>query len=495
MEVYCTRPGCDRPRNEFADLDNPQTLVSVGQKFCARCGMPQILGGRYLPIRLLGQGGFGAAYLAIDRYRPGLRKCVVKQFLPPADFEGDRLQTAQNLFAKEAAVLEELGSEHPQIPDLYAFFPLTVPSPTGDRSQDYFYIVQEFIDGQNLEQELTQNGPFSEAAIREVLTEVLGVLHFVHDRGVIHRDVKPSNLMRRRDGRLFLLDFGSVRLAARGPANKSTSIYSTGFAPPEQVTGGMVYPSTDLYALGVTCLVLLTGEEPDGLYDSYKGQWSWRSRVTVSDALAAVLDRMVQLTPDRRFSSATEALASLASVTILPLINAPNGSNQLQILTAAPPATGSSVPIHSVPIQPAPPSPPLSPGAAPGPIARPGAKGSIAPFTTWEWLTHALFTGFEGTLLWHFGQHLGQIFGIESLWLGFWMLVILLILQRSRTIERFDLVILPMITLVVLAIVPSLRDGLALPYLVVLAGAIGLVCVVATAVFRLVYLLLKWLFR
>lgn len=492
MEVYCTRPGCDRPRNPFADLDNPQTLVSVGQKFCARCGMPQILGGRYLPIRLLGQGGFGAAYLAIDRYTPGSRKCVVKQFLPPADFEGDRLQMAQGLFAKEAAVLEELGSQHPQIPDLYAFFPLTVPSPAGDRSQDYFYIVQEFIDGQNLEQELEKNGPFSEAATREVLKEVLGVLHFVHDRGAIHRDVKPSNLMRRRDGRLFLLDFGSVRFATGGAASKSTSIYSAGFAPPEQVTGGMVYPSTDLYALGVTCLVLLTGEAPDVLYDSYKGQWNWRSRVTVSNELAAVLDRMVQLTPDRRFGSAAEVLASLDNVTILPLINAPNGGARFQILTAPPPSTGSSVPIYPVPIQPA---PPPTPSGLPSPIAPTSTKGAIAPFTTLEWITHALFTGVEGTLLWHFGQSLGRLFGLESAWLGLWLIVILLALQQSRTIDRFDLVILPAITLGVLAIVPILRDGMPLPYLILLAGAIGLGCVITTSLFRIVYLILKWLFR
>ena len=489
MEVYCTRPGCDRPRNEFPDLDHPQTLVSVGQKFCSRCGMPQILGGRYLPIRLLGQGGFGAAYLAIDRYTPATRKCVVKQFLPPADLQGDRLALAQSLFVKEAAVLESLGHEHPQIPDLFAFFPLTVPTPTGDRTQDYFYIVQEFIDGQNLEEELADQGPFSEAETRIVLREVLKVLHFIHDRGAIHRDIKPSNLMRRRDGRLFLLDFGSVRLAAQGSNNQSTSIYSTGFAPPEQVTGGMVFPSTDLYSLGVTCLVLLTGQAPETLYDSFQGQWRWRSGVTVSDELAAVLDRLVQLTPNQRFSSAQEVLARLDQVTILPLVNPGAGQPSLQILSA-PPKLSTSQPVAAgpAPLAPHPPAQ-AQPQPATSPKPSKGKARSGTPFSTREWISHSLFTGVQGTLIWNFGQSLGQLFGIEAAVPGLWLLIILVALQQSRTIERWDLLLLPMITIGVVSLIPLLRNGLALLELIMLSGAIGLVCVIITCIIRLGFLL------
>ena len=128
MEILCTRTGCPRPVNSFADLDDSNILKTVQQKFCTSCGMPLILIGRYLPVKLLGKGGFGAAFLARDRYTPAMRQCVVKQFQPAGDLTPQQMQIAQGLFEREAVVLEELGNRHPQIPDLFAFFPLEVPS-------------------------------------------------------------------------------------------------------------------------------------------------------------------------------------------------------------------------------------------------------------------------------------------------------------------------------------------------------------------------------
>lgn len=122
MEVHCTRPHCPRPQNFFADLDDSATLRTVQQKYCTSCGMPLLLVGRYIPIRLLGQGGFGAAFLARDRYTPAMRTCVVKQFQPSGNLSVNQLQVAQGLFEREAVVLEKLGNSHPQIPDLLAFF-------------------------------------------------------------------------------------------------------------------------------------------------------------------------------------------------------------------------------------------------------------------------------------------------------------------------------------------------------------------------------------
>jgi serine/threonine protein kinase len=255
MEVYCTRPACPRPVNSFADLDNNATLKTVQQKFCTSCGMPLILVGRYLPIRLLGRGGFGAAFLARDRYTPAMRQCVVKQFLPAGDLSPDQLQIAQELFEREGEVLEVLGNKHPQIPDLLAFFQLDVPSRDSNKPDRFFYLAQEFIDGQNMEEELEQAGQFSEAKVLELLTEILNVLDYVHANGSIHRDIKPSNIMRSRNGRLYLLDFGAVKQVTSGGAagkrggRASTGIYSMGFAPPEQMAGDVVYPATDLYAL------------------------------------------------------------------------------------------------------------------------------------------------------------------------------------------------------------------------------------------------------
>lgn len=314
MEIVCTRPTCPRPANHFADLENSATLTTVQQKFCTACGMPLILSGRYLPEKLLGQGGFGAAYLARDRYTPNLRPCVVKLFQPSGDLNPDQLALAQSLFQREAAVLEEIGRKHLQIPDLYAFFPLMVPSLKPGKQEEYFYLVQEFIDGEDLEQALARSGPLSASDMIEVLVSMLKVLSFVHDNGTIHRDIKPSNIMRHRDGRLYLLDFGAVKqvTAAQGkPSGRSTGIYSIGFAPPEQMAGGEVYPSTDLYALAVTCITLLTGKEAGELYDSYNNSWAWRAHAQINPAIADVLDRMLLPVPNQRYESAKAVLAAL----------------------------------------------------------------------------------------------------------------------------------------------------------------------------------------
>lgn len=160
MELYCTRSGCPRPQNYFVDLDDSATLRTVQQKYCTACGMPLILVGRYLPLRLLGQGGFGAAFLARDRYTPGMRQCVVKQFKPSGDLSSNQLELAQKLFEREAEVLEELGTQHDQIPNLFAFFELSVPSLQPGKQDSFFYLVQEFIDGKNLEEELQQKASF-----------------------------------------------------------------------------------------------------------------------------------------------------------------------------------------------------------------------------------------------------------------------------------------------------------------------------------------------
>ncbi|MDB9482057.1 serine/threonine-protein kinase, partial [Dolichospermum circinale CS-537/05] len=254
MQVHCTRPYCQRPENHFADLDDIQTLKTVQQKYCITCGMPLILRDRYLPIKLLGQGGFGAAFLAIDRDTPSLRQCVIKQFQPGSNLTEEALEKAKILFAQEAEVLEKIGNEHPQIPNLFAFFTITVPSLQNlqiNKPEQFFYLVQEYIHGQTLEEELIEYGNFSEQKVLEILKEILPILQFIHDRNIIHRDIKPSNIMRRRDGKLFLLDFGAVKLIANAPPS-SIGIYSLGFAPPEQMNSSQVFPSTDLYALAVT---------------------------------------------------------------------------------------------------------------------------------------------------------------------------------------------------------------------------------------------------
>jgi serine/threonine protein kinase len=190
MEVCCTRPHCQHPKNHFPDLDDIQTLKTVPQKFCVNCGMPLILRDRYLPIKLLATGGFGAAFLAIDRDTPRMRQCVVKQFQPSGNLTEDALEKARILFTQEAGVLEEIGNEHQQIPKLFAFFTITVPNLKINKSEQFFYLVQEYISGQTLEEELVEQGNFSELKILKILREILPVLQFIHDKGIIHRDIK-----------------------------------------------------------------------------------------------------------------------------------------------------------------------------------------------------------------------------------------------------------------------------------------------------------------
>jgi serine/threonine protein kinase len=487
MEVHCTRPACSRPVNHFADLDNSATLKTVQQKYCTACGMPLILVGRYVPLKLLGRGGFGAAYLARDRHTPAMRKCVVKQFQPAGDLSPVQLELAQKLFEREGEVLEELGNKHPQIPDLLAFFELDVPSSTPNKPDRFFYLVQEFIDGQDMERELEQKKQFSETEVLEVLAEILKVLRFVHSNNSIHRDIKPSNIMRHRDGRLFLLDFGAVKqltsAVAGQAARGSTGIHTPLYAPPEQMRGDKVFPSTDLYALGVTCIVLLTGKLPDELYDSYSNTWVWRAYTQVSDRLEAILNRMLLPTPSQRFQSADEALASL----------------MVKPASPPPPPPPPPVPVVAAPApSPTPPPPPVpSPVPMPAasapapvqPVAPQGMRPAIRPFSTLELIRGAGFTGFEGGLL------AIAIYSFSGSWLlsGGLPLVaiaVLVFLQARRVIEGWDLPIVAGVTLAVVAFV-VLRFGIPLSSLVIVAGLAGLLAITVTIIFRLIYTLLS----
>ena len=469
MQLYCTRPGCSRPTNFFTDLDNLTTLKTIKQKFCTNCGMSLILADRYLPTKLLGQGGFGAAFLARDRYTPGLRQCVVKQFQPSGRLTPDQLQMAQDLFEREAEALEQLGRQHSQIPDLFAFFELSMPSSHQATEDKFFYLVQEFIDGETLEERLIRQGKFSESDVLDVLKEALKILQFVHENGSIHRDIKPSNIMWNLNGRLYLLDFGAVKYAtkAAGGSKVSTSIYSLGFAPPEQVSGDEVYTSTDLYALAVTCIVLLTGKQPPELFNAYNNSWKWQNYVQTGQPLADAIDKMLLPMPDQRFQSATDVLEAL--VVCLPQSQPAPSSN---------------------------PSPPV-PVSSPRPIRQ---RSTVQPFSTLELLGSAAFTGCEGALL---AIALFSLPIPSPINAGLWLVIALglVVAQSRRLIERVDLVILAGITFAVIGFLPALHAvvaGLSLGSgflaVAVLAGFGALSAIAITALFRLIYKLLARIF-
>ncbi len=465
MELYCTRPGCLRPVNQYPDLDDPIVLKAVQQKFCTNCGMPLILVGRYLPTRLLGQGGFGTAFLGRDRYTTTLRLCVVKQFQPAGNPKPAQLKLAQDLFEREAEELERLGHEHPQIPDLFAFFELTVPNVQSGKDDKFFYLVQEYIDGQTLEEELLQKGVFSESDVLEVLKQTLKILQFVHENGSIHRDIKPSNIIRHRNGRLYLIDFGAVKQVAKTTGTQgSTGVYSIGYAPPEQMAGGQIYPSSDLYALAVTCILLLTGKPSNELFDSFSNTWKWQNFAQTSPMLAAVLDRMLRPTPSDRFASAIEVLDALNPAP--PVVSAPSLKN------SPPPPSRLLSPLQSSRLQ-------------------------LPRFSTIEVMLSAAFTGFEGGLL---AIALVSLLGTSLISAGFWMLLLgtLIGAQLLRVIEKVDLLVFAVVSLGIVAFFRPFNWAMqflglsnSFVHILLVAGFTALLALAIAILFRLIYKLVS----
>ncbi len=266
----------------------------------------QLLAGRYQVLQVLGAGGFGQTYITEDLHLPGQPKCVLKH-LKPANTSPAVLEIARKLFQKEAETLQQLGS-HEQIPRLLAFF---------EESREFF-LVQEYIVGHTLTSELGTSQKWTESAVQRLLREVLTILEFVHGQGVIHRDVKPDNIMRRDvDGKLVLIDFGAIKQVRTqqypqlGEVTKTISIGTPGYMPLEQA-GGTPRPSSDLYALGMICIQALTGQHPTELSeDDATGELQWQQLVTISPPLLAFLTKITSYHFKDRYVTAHEALQAL----------------------------------------------------------------------------------------------------------------------------------------------------------------------------------------
>jgi len=292
QRCYCLNPDCKSP-------ENPRDAV-----VCQSCGSQLLLSERYRAIKPIGQGGFGRTFLTVDESQPSQTRCVIKQFLPQHQ-GSNSTQKAAELFRQEAQGLKVLG-KHPQIAAMLAYFEL-------DGRQ---YLVQEFIDGQNLAQELAENGPFDETQIRSLLDSLLPVLQFVHDRQMIHRDIKPENIIRRRrDRRLVIVDFGAAKYATETALGRTgTVIGSAAYTAPEQTKGKATFAS-DIYSLGVTCIHLMTQVPPFDLVDTSEDAWVWRQylKTPVSPQLGKILDKMLQNATKQRYQSAEEVLKDLNS--------------------------------------------------------------------------------------------------------------------------------------------------------------------------------------
>jgi WD40 repeat protein len=285
--LYCLNPACPKPQN-------PDDA-----RYCQNCGNYLLLDDRYKAIEIIGQGGFGRTYLAVDETKANKPYCVIKLLLPRQPHLNPK---AIELFRQEADRLDELG-QHPQIPALLAHY----ESPTAQ------YLVQEFIDGQNLEEELKE-GIFTEAEVRELLEDLLPVLSFIHSFQVIHRDIKPENIIRPyANERYVLVDFGASKFATgTALARTATVIGSAGYVAPEQAMGRGEF-SSDIYSLGVTCIHLLTGIHPFDLYSISEDAWVWEQYLPkpVSVQLRQVLNKMLRKATSQRYRTAADVLQDL----------------------------------------------------------------------------------------------------------------------------------------------------------------------------------------
>ncbi|MBD2481043.1 protein kinase [Planktothrix sp. FACHB-1365] len=301
--IHCINPHCSHPSHQ-----------PWGNKFCQSCGAPLQLNQRYIPLHNLGSGGFSRLYTVWD-LKTQTEK-VLKVLIEPSP-------KALELFEQEAAVLAQLRHSG-------------VPRVEGD---GYFYLkkrngndghlpclVMEKIHGPTLQEILNQYPQgCPEDWVLSWLSQALEILRELHSYQIIHRDIKPSNLMLRMtphqplsttqvwQTQLVMIDFGGAKQIGNlvhgdreNTPRSTTRLVSAGYSPPEQVMGTMVAPATDFYALGRTCIHLLTGQFPGELEDGLTTELQWRQKAQVSPGFANLLDRMVQLDPRQRPQSATE---------------------------------------------------------------------------------------------------------------------------------------------------------------------------------------------
>ena len=312
---------------EPEQLSKMKTLLNSGD----------VLRSRYRILHQLGYGGFSRTYLAEDINRFNER-CVLKEFAPQLR-ETFALEKAQELFEREAGVLYRL--QHSQIPKFRQLFRYK------QEDRGALFLVQDYVEGKTyhdlLNERLEKGNKFSEEEIKELLTQVLPILDYIHSMGIIHRDISPDNLILRSQDKLpVLIDFGCIKeveiktqsqlveiIPNASISLMGTAIGKAGYAPPEQVERGIVYAHSDLYALAATAVVLLTGQEPQQLIDPNTYSWNLRSatrsQLTLSPKLEWILTTMLSPNPSDRFGSAAEIAKTLQDVIVMSSIQLTDG--------------------------------------------------------------------------------------------------------------------------------------------------------------------------
>ncbi|MBD1914133.1 MULTISPECIES: serine/threonine-protein kinase [unclassified Leptolyngbya] len=295
---------------------------------------------RYRLLGILGQGGFGRTYLGEDLGRFNER-CAIKEFIPLQT--GDSaMAKSRELFRREAEILYQIS--HPQIPQFRATF----------EENQRLFIVQDYVAGKTyrelLNERQSQGMAFSESEGLQLLRQLLPVLAHIHARGIIHRDIAPDNIiLRQSDYQPVLIDFGVVKAIAtqiqlQGSTGQSnvTTVGKLGYAPSEQMQTGRAYPNSDLYALAVTVVVLMTGHEPQDLYDDISLTWHWQRYVQVNPNFAGILNKMLSYRPGDRYQSVAEVAKALQDIGASPI-------GQTAAPPTAPATYPAAVPQHTLP--------------------------------------------------------------------------------------------------------------------------------------------------
>ena len=341
----------------------------------------QLLAGHYRVLQVLGSGGFGQTYITEDLHLPGNPKCVLKH-LKPASADRSLLNIARKLFEKEAIVLQQLGN-HDRIPRLLAYF----------EEKQEFYLVQEYVPGHPLSTELKNGIKWKEAQVVELLQEILEILIFIHSQGVIHRDIKPDNIMRRSsDRRLILIDFGAIKQVRNqqmlhGQNTMTVAIGTPGYMPIEQASGNP-RASSDMYGLGAIGIQALTGVNPYDLpADDRTGELKWEHLTIANPQLIAILQQMTRYHFKDRYHTATEALQAVQALTtgvaptyVQTRITQPQANSFDSQATVVAPGVTRTTLSGSPPIDPTPPARSFRPIIG-GVIAISAAVGSFAVFS------------------------------------------------------------------------------------------------------------------
>ncbi|WP_414584734.1 protein kinase domain-containing protein [Scytonema sp. PCC 10023] len=284
-----------------------------------------VLQNRYRITQTLGQGGFGRTYLAQDQRRFN-ELCAIKELIPTVT-GGYAWEKAKELFEREAAILYQI--QHPQVPQFRERF----------EQDQRLFLVQDYVAGKTyrtlFDERKASGGVFTEDEVWQLMRSLLPVLEYLHSQGIIHRDIAPDNIiLRDKDNLPVLIDFGVVKelatkLKSPDKTTPATTVGKYGYAPSEQIQTGRAYPSSDLYALAVTAIVLLTGKEPQDLFDEHHLTWKWQPWVSVNPQFASVLNRMLNAKPGDRYQNAADVLQVLQKLQApqQPKVSTPNLSN------------------------------------------------------------------------------------------------------------------------------------------------------------------------